>query len=340
MEEIVRILYATLLALSSLASVSGNLLLLLLLLLNKELRTDTLGLTLSFSLSDLALGMFITPLGAYNGLTCLSGSNSGGPVCQGSAFVFVLLQTASIFSFNWMTVNRFTEICFALSYDTIWTPGRRRAVLVLVWTLCFVMAAMPLLGFGTYVYSESRFLCCPSFTPDNRCFVAAWISVGVTIPIFSTCSLYGYMVYVARKQARRGTFMCNELHCFYVPANNFLRSSMVMITVLVCLLVCWLPYISVGLYETFSGVPSPAGVPALSTWLVLSNAALNPWITCMTQTRYRATACRLLGRIILCPRSKNLLEAHHQTSAFHLDPTANAITTTTTSSPTPNTPAQ
>lgn len=232
MEDTVRILYTTLMALSSLASVSGNLLLLLLLLLNKELRTDTLGLTLSFSLSDLALGMFIIPIGAYNGLTCLAGSNSGGPVCQGSAFVFILLQTASIFSFNWVTVNRFTEICFALSYDTIWTPGRRRAVLVLVWTLCFVMAAMPLLGFGTYVYSESRFLCSPSFTPDNRCFVAAWILVGVAIPIFSTCSLYGYMVYVARKQARRGTFMCNELHCFYVPANNFLRSSLVMITVL------------------------------------------------------------------------------------------------------------
>lgn len=232
MEEITQILYTTLMALSSLASVSGNLLLLLILLLNKELRTDTLGLTLSFSLSDLALGMSVIPIGAYNGLTCLSGSNAGAPFCQGSAFVFVLLQTASISSFNWVTVNRFTEIRFALSYGTIWTPGRCRAVLVLVWTLCFVMAAMPLLGFGTYVYSESRFVCCPSFTPDNRCFVAVWMLVGVTIPILSVCSLYGFMVHAARKQARRGTFTCNQLHCFYVPANNFLRSSMVMITVL------------------------------------------------------------------------------------------------------------
>lgn len=52
----------------------------------------------------------------------------------------------------------------------------------------------------------------------------------------------------------------------------------------VCLLLCWLPYVSVCLYETFSGVQSPAAVAALSTWLVLANAALNPWITCMTQT--------------------------------------------------------
>lgn len=50
------------------------------------------------------------------------------------------------------------------------------------------------------------------------------------------------------------------------------------------MLLCWLPFVSVCLYETFSGVQSPAAVAALSTWLALANAALNPWITCMTQT--------------------------------------------------------
>lgn len=52
----------------------------------------------------------------------------------------------------------------------------------------------------------------------------------------------------------------------------------------VCLLVCWLPYISVCLYETISGQQSPAVTSALSAWLVLTSAALDPWITCMTQT--------------------------------------------------------
>lgn len=103
-------------------------------------------------------------------------------------------------------------------------------MLVLVWLFCLVTAALPLLGFGSYVYSESRFLCCPSFTPDNRYFVVLWMLAGIVAPILTMCSLYGYIVYVARKQARRGTFMCNELHCYYVPANNYLRSSIVMVT--------------------------------------------------------------------------------------------------------------
>lgn len=230
MADALRTVYAALMVVSGVASIFGNLLLLLVLLLNKELRTDTLGLTLSFSLSDLALGLSIIPFGVYNSLAWPSCCPSKGALCQGSGFIFLLLQTSSMHSLTWATVNKFTEICFALSYSSVWTAGRCRVVLVLVWLFCLVNATLPLLGFGSYVYSESRFLCCPSFTPNNKYFVLLWMLVGIMVPIVTMCSLYGYIVYVARKQARRGTFMCNELHCYYVPANNYLRSSIVMVT--------------------------------------------------------------------------------------------------------------
>uniref|UniRef100_A0A3Q3QHM9 G-protein coupled receptors family 1 profile domain-containing protein n=1 Tax=Monopterus albus TaxID=43700 RepID=A0A3Q3QHM9_MONAL len=275
MADVLRTLYTTLMILSSVASICGNILLLLVHLLNKELWSDTLGLTLSISLSDLALGLSTISVGAHNSLCRPEGYPSEGAFCQGSGFIFVLLQTSSIHSLTWVTVDKFAEVWFALRYSSIWTAGRIQAVLILIWLFCLVNATLPLLGFGSYVYSESRFLCCLSFTPENGYFVVLWMCLGIVVPILTTCSLYGYIIYVARKQARRGTFMCNELHCFYVPSNNYLRT---------CLLVCWLPYISVCLYETFSGQQSPAMTSALSTWLVLTSAALNPWITCMTQT--------------------------------------------------------
>lgn len=230
MVDALRTLYAALMVLSSVASILGNLLLLLVLLFNKELWSDTLGLTLSFSLSDLALGLCIISAGACNSLSQPEGFPSDSPFCQASGFIFLLLQTSSIQSLTWATVDKFTEICFALSYSSIWTAGRSRAVLVLIWLFCLVNATLPLLGFGSYAYSESRFLCGPSFTPESRHFVFLWMLLGIVVPILIMCSLYGYIVYVARKQARRGTFMCNDLHCFYVPANNYLRSSIVMVT--------------------------------------------------------------------------------------------------------------
>lgn len=223
-------LFTALMLLSSVASVTGNLLLLLLLLLHRELRTDTLGLTLSFSLSDLALGLSTIPFGIRNSLVGPDGYPGDGAFCRGSGFIFLLLQTSSIHSLTWATVDKFTEICFALSYRRLWTAARVRLVLVTLWAFSLLNATLPLLGIGSYVYSESRYLCCLDFRPENRTFVVLWMAVGIVAPIVTMCSLYGYIVYVARKQARRGTFMCNDLHCFYVPANNYLKSSTVMVT--------------------------------------------------------------------------------------------------------------
>lgn len=230
MTPVLRVLYAGLMVLSSAACICGNLLLLLVLILNKELWSDTVGFTLSHSLSDLALGLSTMPFAAHNALFRPAGPPSEGVLCQGSGFLFLLLQTSSVHSLAWAAVDKFTEICFALSYSRIWTGRRSLAVLVLVWLFCLASASLPLLEFGSYSYSESRFLCCPRFMRSSSSFVLLWTVTGAVAPILAVCCLYGYIVYVALKQAKRGTFMCNELHCFYVPAKNYLRSSVVMVT--------------------------------------------------------------------------------------------------------------
>lgn len=230
MAEALRWLYAGLMILSSAASIGGNLLLLLVLVLNQDLRSDTLLLALSCGLSDLALGLSALPFGAHNSLWRPAGWPSESVLCQGSGFLVLLLQTASVHSGTWTTVDKFTEIRLAFSYGRLWTVWRCRVVLTLVWLFCLVNASLPLLGIGGYVYSESRFLCVPDFGPNRRSFVVPWMAVSIAAPILVSCCLYGYMVSVARKQARRGTFMCNELHCFYVPANTYLRSSVVMVS--------------------------------------------------------------------------------------------------------------
>ncbi|XP_041928269.1 adenosine receptor A3 [Alosa sapidissima] len=281
--------YAALMIGSSACSVCGNSMLLLVSLLNKNLRTDTWPLTCSFCLCDLALGLSIMPLSAHTSiLRPTEGYPSEGTLCQASAFIFVLLQLASVHSLTWVTVDKFTEICFALSYARVFTARRAWAVLVAVWSYCLLIGALPLVGFGNYGYSAGRYVCAPSFRSSCMGFNVLFVGLGIIAPILAMCCLYGYIVYVAKKQARRGTFVCNEQHCFYVPANNYLRSSVVMIATVVCLLVCWMPYIVICFYESLTGRESPEPVSAVATWLMLFTSALNPWINSMTQTRYRA----------------------------------------------------
>ncbi|XP_066525519.1 adenosine receptor A3 [Hoplias malabaricus] len=290
-------LYAVLMIGSSLCSVCGNALLLLVLLLNRSLQTETWTLTLSFSVCDLALGLSTIPFGAHNSIFQTQGHSSTSPLCQGSAFFFLLLQLASIHSLTWATVDKFTEICFALNYANIFTAHRTRVILAIIWIYSLLTAALPLLGFGNYGYSSSSFLCAPSFKPSTTGFNMLFIVLGIIAPILAMCSMYGYIVFVARNQVQRGTFACNEQHCFYVPANNYFKSSIVMVTTIVCLLICWLPYITICFYETLTGRESPHPASAIATWLVLFTSALNPWIISMTQSRYRAALQRSVKKI-------------------------------------------
>ncbi|XP_028294127.1 adrenocorticotropic hormone receptor [Gouania willdenowi] len=330
MADPLRVMFSVLTGLSVAVAVGGNLFLLLLLILNEELSSDTPGLALSAALSDLALALSSAPFAAHNSLWVWEGLDSDGALCQGGGFLLVALQWASLHAVAWLTIHRFAEICFALKYRRLWTARRSRVALVLLWFCCVVGAALPLLGYGRYAYSHGRFLCCPSFTPPHRGFVVLW-AASVATPIVLMCSLYGYIVYVGRKQALRGTFMCNETHCFYVPANAYLRSSIVMVTDSVCLLLCWTPYVSVGLYEAFTGLQTPLWSSALSTWLVLSSSALNPWINILTQKRLRAAAQRLIGRFH--PRPPGISVDPRPQRPTHCQDSANHISTRTSAGP-------
>uniref|UniRef100_A0A3P9NAB2 Adenosine receptor A3-like n=1 Tax=Poecilia reticulata TaxID=8081 RepID=A0A3P9NAB2_POERE len=281
--------------LSGTAAVFGNIFILTVLLLNKQLQSNTLVLTLSFSLSDLAIGLLIIPFGVYNSVSSTV-YPSKSDLCQWSGFILLLLQSSSIQSLTWVTVDRFMEICFALNYSNIWTTRRSSFLLALMWLFCILIASLPIMGFGSYAYSKTRFLCCPEFIPQNKHFVMVWMVTTIMMPIFTMCSVHGYMIYVARKQARRGMFVSTERHCVNVPAKIYLKGSMVMITNSY-LMICWLPYIAVCVYETLSGQQSSAASSALSICLVLSSAALNPWVIYMTHRRYRSAVRQSLGKL-------------------------------------------
>lgn len=85
-----------------------------------------------------------------------------------------------------------------------------------------------------------------------------------------------------------------------------MHSGLCVVCFSVCLLVCWLPYISVSLYETFTGQQSPAGTSALSAWLVLTSTALNPWITCLMQTYVNLQTHALYVLNVTPPQQKNM----------------------------------
>ncbi|KAM4664083.1 adenosine receptor A3-like [Discoglossus pictus] len=280
-------LYAMLMIATSVGAVGANLLLLVLFASHLKLRTDTWALTLNLSLCDMILGISVIPVAIYS---CLSGGGvfaEGGTACQLSGFLLVLLQLASLNSLVWATVDKFAEICFPLRYTQLITKKRIWFVLAFLWLYSLLVATLPFMGFGDYSYSPDVYMCLPSFGPDTVVYCVMLLTVGVLAPITGISVLYIAIIHIARYQARRGTFVCNDQHCYYVPIRSYFRNTIILIVSAFYLLFCWVPCIIITFYEVFYSHNVPAIVKMIATWLILLTPGINPWINSLAQRKYR-----------------------------------------------------
>ncbi|XP_063803569.1 rhodopsin, GQ-coupled-like [Pseudophryne corroboree] len=279
--------YATLLITTSVGAVGANLTLLLLFMSHLKLRTDSWALTLNLSLCDMIFGLCVIPVAIYSSI--LDGgifSNDGIP-CQILGFLFVLLLLASLNSLVWATVDKFTEICFPLRYAQMITKKRIWIILVSLWIYVIAVAALPFLGFGEYRFSKEVFMCLPSFNTSSTAYGVTLISGGVLAPVLAICILYIAIIHIARNQAKRGTFMCNDQHCYYVPIRSYFRNTLILIVSAFYLLVCWIPSITISFYEIFYSHNVPVIAKMASTWLVVLTSGVNPWVNSLSQRKYR-----------------------------------------------------
>ncbi|XP_053553886.1 rhodopsin, GQ-coupled-like [Bombina bombina] len=194
---------------------------------------------------------------------------------------------ASLNSLVWATVDKFAEICFPLRYTQLITKKRILIILVLLWTYSVVVAALPLMGFGDYTFSHEALMCLPTFSSATAVYSVMLLSLCVLTPITGISVLYISIIHIARYQARRGTFVCNDQHCYYVPIRSYFRNTIILIVSACYLVACWIPMITITFYEIFYAHNVPSIVKMISTWLILLTAGLNPWINSLAQRKYR-----------------------------------------------------
>ncbi|XP_029454359.1 histamine H2 receptor-like [Rhinatrema bivittatum] len=279
--------YTTLTLTTCTASLSTNILLLILFASNPILQTETSALTLNLNICDMILPLTVIPVSIYNSLFNSTIFKEDTTVCHLAASLFVLLLLNSLHSLTWVTIDKFTKICFPLRYAQLLTRQRTWIILCLTWIYCTLYAAFLFLGFGDYAYNENINICLPTFSSSTKIYNVVLLSLGIILPLMIVCLFYIAIIYTARNQAMRGTFVCNDHHCYYVPIKSYFRSTIVLVLSAVYPLVCWIPYVTISFYETFHGKDVPSLVEKISVWLVLLTTGLNPWLNALIQKKYR-----------------------------------------------------
>ncbi|XP_061407159.1 trace amine-associated receptor 6-like [Lethenteron reissneri] len=312
--------------------VASNFLYLLLLAEYRHLRAHTNAFMLHLAACDLALGLV-----GLIGLPLASAHQAGllgDEACRAATFVLVQLQVMAVHSITWLSIGRFLEIRLSLTHTQVLTPARSGLALAAVWTYAALIAGLPFAGLGRYGYNANAGMCTPLFEDGGArasdspysgvrrsngeggglpfvrqegsgAYCSLALGGGVAAPIAVLCGMYAYVVHAACKQAKRGTFVCDEENCRYVPANRYLKCTVMLITAVATLLTCWLPHMTISFYISFTGKPAPWTAQAIASWMLSLPSALNPWANSLSQRKFRKAMTQRWKRWPCCARDSS-----------------------------------
>ena len=144
-------------------------------------------LLFNVSISDLLIcvtTMIFTYVTAFD-QEFIFGSNdiSRCVVCKTSGFFLVFLVLVSLHLLSALSIDRFILLWKPLRYRQIINRWKIGVVCFIIYIICFILAVLPLAGFGEIEFNPIFASCVPRFTPTANLYYVILIVVEVLIPI-------------------------------------------------------------------------------------------------------------------------------------------------------------
>ncbi|XP_062311294.1 relaxin receptor 2-like, partial [Osmerus eperlanus] len=214
--------------------------------------------------------------------------------CRTIGFLAMLSSEVSVLLLTYLTMEKFLVIVFPFSHLR---PGKFQIVVVLVsiWLLGFVIAAVPLMNedlFGNY-YGRNG-VCFPLHSDRQEKPVAEGYSTGIFLGLNLVAFLvivfsYSSMFYSIYNTGINATDVRSRLHRDVAVANRFFF-------IVFSDALCWIPIFLVKILSLLE-VEIPGSI---SSWVVIFilpiNSALNPILYTLTTSFFREQVDVLLCR--------------------------------------------
>ncbi|KAM4559908.1 opsin-3-like [Odontesthes bonariensis] len=248
---------------------TNNLLVLVLFCRFKSLRTPVNMLLLNISLSDMLVCLCGTTLSFTSSLRrrWLFGRRG----CEWYGFINSCFGIVSLISLSVLSYDRYSTL---LVYNK--RPADYRKPLLAVggsWLYSLLWTLPPLLGWSSYGLEGAGTSCSVTWTERSarsHSYIICLFVFCLGLPVLVMVYCYGRLLYAVKQvgRIRRSAARRREFHILFM-----------VITTVVCYLVCWMPYGVVAMMATFGrpGLISPVAsvVPSI---LAKSSTVINPII--------------------------------------------------------------
>ncbi|XP_018335513.1 beta-2 adrenergic receptor [Agrilus planipennis] len=257
---------------------------------------------LSLAVADLLCGLLVIPLSVYPAL--VQKWVYGDIICSIVGYVEVTLWSVSVYTFMWISVDRYLAARKPLRYETVQTKTRCQCWMAFTWISSAMLCCPPLLGLDLPRFDEDAYICMLDW--GNMAAYSVTLSILILGPsVITIVYTYTYIFNTMRK-IRSGVHM-HDKEYFTALSENLSNPSHIMSFVLVVTFwLSWSPLITVKLYEHFTG--NKLQIPFLhfgivwvgmlnSFWKSLILVSLSPQFRFALRIFCMSICCRYRGRM-------------------------------------------
>ncbi|KAJ8351442.1 hypothetical protein SKAU_G00229180, partial [Synaphobranchus kaupii] len=247
----------------------NNLVVLILFCKFKTLRTPVNMLLLNISVSDMLVCLFGTTLSFASSVRGRWLVGKGG--CMWYGFINSCFGIVSLISLAVLSYDRYSTLTV---YNNR-APDYRKPLLAVggSWLYSLFWTAPPLLGWSSYGLEGAGTSCSVTWTsqtPQSHSYIICLFIFCLALPVLAMVYCYGRLLYTVKQvgKIRKTAARRREYHILFM-----------VITTVVCYLLCWMPYGVVALMSTFGGpgviTPIASVVPSI---LAKSSTVINPLV--------------------------------------------------------------
>ncbi|XP_022053743.2 trace amine-associated receptor 1-like [Acanthochromis polyacanthus] len=275
--SVICVLLYAFLALLSVVTVSGNLLVIISIMYFRQLHTPTNSLILSLAVADLLVGIVVFPLSmAFSFSSCL---HHQGLLCKVRSSFDISLSTCSILNLCCISVDRYYAVCQPLTYGAKISPRVVVNMILVIWGFS------ALIGIGVTIPGTSNEKC------EEKCFIEVLMAntigpiLSFYLPVLIMLCIYLKIFLVAQKQARS---LQSTTKSAAAVSKMERKSTKTLAIVLGVFLLCWTPFFLCITFLPSNDDSVPVPVMEMLNWLTLINSMLNPFIYAFFYSWFRS----------------------------------------------------
>ncbi|CAG9816400.1 unnamed protein product [Phaedon cochleariae] len=203
---------------------------------------------LSLAVADLLCGLLVVPLSVYPAV--VGDWVYGDVLCRVVGYLEVTLWAVTVYTFMWISVDRYLAARKPLRYETLQTKTRCQCWMAFTWISAAMLCCPPLLGFSKPVVDKEAFICMLDW--GSMAAYSVTLSILVLGPsVITIVYTYSYIFGMLRK-IRSGEPFHDKEYASALAENLSNPSHMMSFALVVTFVFSWTPYIAVKLYEHFT----------------------------------------------------------------------------------------